>query len=388
MSAFFSLLVGVTFEILSYKGRLILSIQNSARKPSARVRFLPTVRLNVWVRSKENRWHWKSVVTVELIKPEFKKRVTVNRCGARPVPGSGGYAALAALSAADPEGPVREAAFRASFCRSLSWAPRTEARPAASLRLDSRVPFKPAREQPSAPLVRPALGRPALPSLIGRSVCSSAVTAGSAVPEPRPLPRASPKTILRWRRRRRGKQWGRAGGDRPRPEVGSACPGWLSGQEGRPLPRASPSRSSRTMAWQWGSRAAGAERGVRQPAREARLGPGLSSPRPMVLPTCPMAEACAAAAQRSWAPPPAHRAVPAPPQHLRGPLWGRVARAPGARAPAHLRPSPVPHPGQGQARRQAPAAARPGPGPGPGPGGGALPRCRRRPWARPPSRGE
>lgn len=27
-----------------------------------------------------------------------------------------------------------------------------------------------------------------------------------------------------------------------------------------------------------------------QPAREARLGPGLSSPRPMVLPTCPMAE--------------------------------------------------------------------------------------------------
>lgn len=65
-----------------------------------------------------------------------------------------------------------------------------------------------------------------------------------------------------------------------------------------------------------------------------------------------------AAAQRGdGAAPPAHRALPAAPQRLRVPLPGRLPGAPGAGAPANLRPAPALPAGQGQAGRQAPAAA-------------------------------
>lgn len=68
-----------------------------------------------------------------------------------------------------------------------------------------------------------------------------------------------------------------------------------------------------------------------------------------------------AAAQRGdGAAPSAHRALPAAPQRLRVPLPGRVPGAPGAGAPANLRPAPALPAGQGQAGRQAPPAA-PGP---------------------------
>lgn len=79
-----------------------------------------------------------------------------------------------------------------------------------------------------------------------------------------------------------------------------------------------------------------------------------------------------AAAQRGdGAAPPAHRALPAAPQRLRVPLPGRVPGAPGAGAPANLRPAPALPAGQGQASRQAPAAA-------PGAAAARSPSARRR----------
>lgn len=78
------------------------------------------------------------------------------------------------------------------------------------------------------------------------------------------------------------------------------------------------------------------------------------------------------AAQRGdGAAPPAHRALPAAPQRLRVPLPGRVPGAPGAGAPANLRPAPALPAGQGQAGRQTPAAA-------PGAAAARAPSARRR----------
>lgn len=64
-----------------------------------------------------------------------------------------------------------------------------------------------------------------------------------------------------------------------------------AGPEEDSLPRASPLRSPRGHGAAVRRPAAGGERIPQcQPAREARPGPGPCCPRPMVLPTCPMAE--------------------------------------------------------------------------------------------------